>query len=53
MIDKAGRFVLPKPVRERLGLGGRGELELAEIGEGWCCGGGSGGMHWRGMWNNW
>jgi AbrB family looped-hinge helix DNA binding protein len=29
-IDKSGRFVLPKPLRERLGLGLDSELEVIE-----------------------
>lgn len=33
-IDNAGRIVLPKPIRERLGLEGGDELELEETAEG-------------------
>jgi AbrB family looped-hinge helix DNA binding protein len=33
-IDNAGRIVLPKPVRDRLGLRAGSDLELAESGEG-------------------
>jgi AbrB family looped-hinge helix DNA binding protein len=33
-IDKAGRIVLPKPVRDRLGLGPGADLELSESPEG-------------------
>ena len=33
-IDKAGRVILPKPVRERLGLRAGSELEMQEIAEG-------------------
>lgn len=33
-VDKAGRLVLPKPVRERLGLKRGGRLRLEENGEG-------------------
>jgi AbrB family looped-hinge helix DNA binding protein len=33
-IDKAGRIVLPKPVRDRLGLGPGADLELSESSEG-------------------
>ncbi len=33
-IDKAGRLVLPKPVRDRLGLREGSQLELSETPEG-------------------
>lgn len=33
-IDKAGRMVVPKPVRDRFGLQGEGNLELVESSEG-------------------
>ena len=33
-IDKAGRIVVPKPVRERLGLRAGMDLEVAEKSEG-------------------
>ena len=33
-IDKAGRVVLPKPVRERLGLRAGSELEMQETADG-------------------
>ena len=33
-VDSAGRIVLPKPVRDRLGLGAGSDLDLAESGEG-------------------
>jgi AbrB family looped-hinge helix DNA binding protein len=33
-IDKAGRVVLPKPVRDRLGLRSGSELEIEETAEG-------------------
>jgi len=33
-IDKAGRVVLPKPLRDRLGLSGGSDLELLETSEG-------------------
>lgn len=33
-IDSAGRIVLPKPIRERLGLHAGAELELTEAPEG-------------------
>jgi AbrB family looped-hinge helix DNA binding protein len=33
-IDKAGRVILPKPVRDRLGLREGSDLELVEIPEG-------------------
>lgn len=33
-IDKAGRIVLPKPIRDRLGLGPGADLELSESPEG-------------------
>lgn len=32
-IDKAGRIVIPKPMRERLGLERGGEVEITELGE--------------------
>jgi AbrB family looped-hinge helix DNA binding protein len=33
-IDKAGRVVLPKPLRDRLGLRGGSDLEMLETAEG-------------------
>jgi AbrB family looped-hinge helix DNA binding protein len=33
-IDSAGRIVLPKPIRERLGLTGGDELEIEETADG-------------------
>lgn len=33
-IDKAGRVILPKPVRDRLGLHAGSELEMQETAEG-------------------
>jgi AbrB family looped-hinge helix DNA binding protein len=33
-IDPAGRIVLPKPIRDRLGLGAGTKLELTELSEG-------------------
>ncbi len=33
-IDKAGRLVIPKPVRERLGLAAGAEVELSELRDG-------------------
>jgi AbrB family looped-hinge helix DNA binding protein len=33
-MDKAGRIVLPKPIRDRLGLGPGADLELCESPEG-------------------
>lgn len=33
-VDKAGRMVVPKPVRDRLGLQREGNLELVESSEG-------------------
>jgi AbrB family looped-hinge helix DNA binding protein len=33
-MDKAGRVVLPKPVRDRLGLHGGSDLEIQETPEG-------------------
>lgn len=33
MVDRAGRLVLPKPIRDRLGLSGGSELELSIAGE--------------------
>lgn len=33
-VDKAGRVVLPKPVRDRLGLHEGGDLEMQETSEG-------------------
>jgi AbrB family looped-hinge helix DNA binding protein len=33
-IDKAGRVILPKPVRDRLGLGEGSDLEIIETPEG-------------------
>ena len=33
-IDKAGRVILPKPVRDRLGLRAGSDLELVETSEG-------------------
>lgn len=33
-IDKAGRVILPKPIRDRLGLREGGDLELQETPEG-------------------
>ena len=33
-IDNAGRIILPKPVRDRLGLRAGSDLDLAESGEG-------------------
>ena len=30
-VDKAGRLVLPKPIRDRLGLHGEAEVELEEV----------------------
>jgi AbrB family looped-hinge helix DNA binding protein len=33
-LDKSGRIVLPKPIRQRLGLRAGAELEASESGEG-------------------
>jgi AbrB family looped-hinge helix DNA binding protein len=33
-VDKAGRVILPKPLRDRLGLRAGGDLEIQEIPEG-------------------
>jgi AbrB family looped-hinge helix DNA binding protein len=33
-VDKAGRVILPKPLRERLGLHAGSDLEIQEIPEG-------------------
>jgi AbrB family looped-hinge helix DNA binding protein len=33
-VDKAGRLVLPKPIRDRLGLHAGSDLELEETAEG-------------------
>ncbi|CAN5284607.1 hypothetical protein BH23VER1_BH23VER1_14730 [soil metagenome] len=32
-MDKAGRLVLPKPIRERFGMGDGGRLEVTVVGD--------------------